>query len=102
MDNTMNNNKVSDNPIYSLASRINYHLVSNHFDGEVYINVTDGKPHLEMEIYSGDWKHDHLRATMLVGDYLSDHGVSFHHSEIPNPDDYGSDTYDARHIWYLM
>lgn len=101
MDNTMNMNKVSNEPIYSLASRINSYLTSKNFDGEVYISVSDDTLRLEMEIYAGDWKHDHWRATMLVGDYLSDHGIPFHHSEIPNPDDYGSDTYDARHIWYL-
>jgi len=88
-------------PLYALAGRINSHLASKDFPEEVYLNISGGKVRIEMDIYSGDWKHDHLRAMYLVGEYLSDHGFLFHHDEIIT-DESLSDTYDALHSWTLM
>ena len=71
---------------------------------EIWDEVCEDKVRNELKVLKyeieGDWKHDHLYSTCLVGDYLDAKGIKYTHIENVTYQD-GSDWYKAVHVYIL-
>lgn len=86
------------NETMNLVKELNKYLAENNFS-EGAFTITDNT--IGMEISWGDWKHDHLRANYLVGQFLEKKRIYAMHYERTTEED-GSDTYSADHTWTLF
>lgn len=72
-------------------------------DERIYVDEFYYDPRIgaiSFEIYSGDWKHEHLHTKFFVTEYLENLGYKVIHmsQQLGDSDD---DSYDARHIFLI-
>lgn len=65
-------------------------------DAGIVADVYDTDCSVKVEIYWGDWKHEHLAAKWIANEVFKKHGYEMEHVEMLLEED-GSDCYSALH-----